>query len=411
MQTKITPELLSTRIGEEANSILRSCVHCGFCTATCPTYQLLGDELDGPRGRLYLIKEMMERGNASSLTLQHLDRCLTCRSCETTCPSGVRYSHLLSLGRELAESYAPRPLLFRLKRMLLLSVLPYRNRFLLVLKAARLIQPLLPARIRKQLPVSMENQPAAIDQPKQMRSVLLFEPCVQPGLSPGVAAAARAVLNHLGISTLGIANQACCGAVDHHLNARERAEVKMRSNIDAWWPLFHDSKNRPEAIVITASACTLEIKEYGELLCHDLDYAEKAAAISAMAKDLAEIITTDDMENIRIKQPRSVAFHAPCTLQHGQKLAGVVEQLLTAAGFELTEVRDSHLCCGSAGTYSLLQPEISGKLRDNRVAALTSGNPEVIATANVGCQSHLRGAASLPVLHWIELIANEIDHG
>ena len=410
MQTKITPELLSSRIGEEANTILRSCVHCGFCTATCPTYQLLGDELDGPRGRLYLIKEMMENNHASHTTLEHLDRCLTCRSCETTCPSGVRYNHILTLGRELAESFAPRSLSYRLKRQLLLAILPHRHRFMLAMKAARLIRPLLPASIRAKVPATAKITPATRHLPNQTRSLLLFEPCVQPGLAPNITTAARSVLNHLGVSIESIANQNCCGAVEHHLNARDRAETRMRANIDAWWPLLKERNNLPEAIVTTARACTLEIKEYGELLSHDPDYAEKAAAISAMARDISEVITLSDMENFQIREPKKVALHTPCTLQHGQKLDGVVDSLLTAAGYELTPVPGSHLCCGSAGTYSLLQPEISGKLKNNRIAALNSGKPDVIATANVGCQNQLMSGADIPVLHWIELLANEINH-
>jgi len=407
MQTNIATELRSTPNGQTADEILRSCVHCGFCTATCPTYQLLGNELDAPRGRIYLIKEMLENNRATAVTQEHLDRCLTCRSCETTCPSGVQYSHLLSLGREMAETLVERPVAYKIKRKLILMVLPYQNRFLLLIRTLKLFKPLLSRRLKKQLPspASKNNFPVASP---QKRSVLLFEACVQPGLAADTTPATEAVLNHLGVSVRRISNQQCCGAVAHHLNDLENSRLQMRNNIDAWWPLIHSGTAPPEAIVATASACALELKEYGHLLRHDAEYAEKAAHISSITRDISEIVASAELDNIRLSKPKRVAFHPPCTLQHGQKLSGVVEKVLTTIGYELTHIPDSHLCCGSAGTYSLLQPKISDQLRSNKLESINSGKPDIIATANVGCQVHLKGDAETPVVHWIEMLADDI---
>ena len=406
MQTKIPPEQLATSIGSEADAILRSCVHCGFCTATCPTYQLLGDELDGPRGRLYLIKEMMENNRASKTTLEHLDRCLNCRSCETTCPSGVTYAHLLESGKAMAESMVQRPLKQRLLRQLMLKILPFPHRFSLLLSIGRVVRPLLPDALGKKIP---DRRPVQTVQPiKRQRKVLLIEGCVQPALAPTTDVAAIRLLDTLNIETIGTGMAQCCGAIEHHLGDTNASLDRIRANIDLWLPMLD---NGAEAIISTASACALEIKEYGYLLRHDEIYAEKAARISHAARDIAEIVHTEDLSPFKRSDGKRIAFQSPCTLQHGQKLSGMVEEILTRIGYELTPVANAHLCCGSAGTYSILQPEISSELRDNKLAALTSGSPELIATANVGCQNHLQSASNISVIHWTELLTEEITNG
>jgi len=403
MQTKLTSEVLETEAGKEADGILRNCVHCGFCTATCPTYQLLGDELDGPRGRIYLIKEMLENNHASEKTLEHLDRCLGCSSCETTCPSGVAYMHLAQIGKSLAEEKAGRPLGQRVVRKLLLSLLPHRARFSILVSLLRVFRPFLPRNRRKQL--EKGNNSSFSVQNSHARKVLLIEGCVQPSLSPEIDSATITLLDRLGIETLRTGQAQCCGAVENHLGAKDAGLARIRANIDAWLPLLEGA----EAVISTASACALEIKEYGYLMRHDPEYREKAEQLSSMSKDISEVLVAESLDEIRISEPKRIAFHPPCTLQHGQKLKGVVEGILTSTGFELTPIPDSHLCCGSAGTYSLLQPELGGLMRENKVNALLSGNPELIATSNIGCQSHLKGGMDLPVLHWVELLANGID--
>jgi len=376
-------------------------VHCGFCTATCPTYQLLGDELDGPRGRIYLMKQVLEGQEVSRKTQHHLDRCLTCRSCETTCPSGVRYGRLLDIGREVVEERVSRPLPERLLRRLLRLVLPHRRRFETLLKGGRLARPLLPRALRRLVP---EARPAG-DWPvvRHARRVLMLEGCVQPGLAPQINASTARVLDRLGISVIRSAQAGCCGAVSHHLSAADEAKAFMRRNVDAWWP---EIEAGAEAIVVNASGCGVVVKEYGHLLADDPAYAERAARVAALAVDPGELLAREGVGPLRVgaAQRRRVAFHAPCTLQHGQKLPGLVERLLAEAGFELTGVPDAHLCCGSAGTYSILQRSLSERLRDNKLAALQSGGPAVIATANIGCLHHLQTGAGVPVVHWIELL-------
>jgi len=401
MQTSLADYIRDTPQGQEADRILRACVHCGFCTATCPTYQLLGDELDGPRGRIYLMKQVLEGQEVSRKTQHHLDRCLTCRSCETTCPSGVRYGRLLDIGREVVEERVSRPLPERLLRRLLRLVLPHRRRFETLLKGGRLARPLLPRALRRLVP---EARPAG-DWPvvRHARRVLMLEGCVQPGLAPQINAATARVLDRLGISVIRSAQAGCCGAVSHHLSAADEAKAFMRRNVDAWWP---EIEAGAEAIVVNASGCGVVVKEYGHLLADDPAYAERAARVAALAVDPAELLAREGVGPLRIgaAQRRRVAFHAPCTLQHGQKLPGLVERLLAEAGFELTGVPDAHLCCGSAGTYSILQRSLSERLRENKLAALQSGGPAVIATANIGCLHHLQTGAGVPVVHWIELL-------
>jgi glycolate dehydrogenase iron-sulfur subunit len=401
MQTSIPPQLLNNPDVAEADAILRSCVHCGFCTATCPTYQLLGSELDGPRGRIYLIKEMLETGQAGSATRLHLDRCLTCRSCETTCPSGVRYGRLIDIGREMAEEKAPRSFPQRILRQAMLAILPYTARLSVALRLANAFRPLLPPQLRQKLPSRKyaATPPIAARHPRRM---LMLEGCIQPLSSPNTNTAAARMLDRIGISLTSASGAGCCGALHQHLSDPEGARAMMRRNIDAWWPHV---ENGVEAIVMTASGCGLMVKEYGATLKDDAAYADKAAHISALTRDFSEILSCENLDACaHIGKGMRVAYHSSCTLQHGQKLGGAVEAILQRCGYELTPVADSHLCCGAAGTYTLLQPELSGQLLENKLAALQEGKPEIIATANIGCQMHLESASRLPVKHWIELL-------
>lgn len=400
MQTSIPSHLLSRPEIAEADSILRACVHCGFCTATCPTYQLLGSELDSPRGRIYLIKEMLETEQASNKTRLHLDRCLTCRSCETTCPSGVRYGRLIDIGREIVEQLAPRSLAEKLLRKTMLSVIPYTARMSVVLALARAFRPLLPAQLKKKIPA--KQAATATPASSHKRRMLVLDGCVQPLGTPNTNAAAARVLDRLGISLVSARDTGCCGALNQHLSDSEGARAMMRRNIDAWWPHVEAGA---EAIVMTASGCGLMVKDYGHALKDDAAYEAKAARISALTRDLSEILSRENIDTLaHLGQGKRVAYHSSCTLQHGQKLGGTVEAILRRCGYELTPVADSHLCCGAAGSYTLLQAKLSGQLLNNKLAALQNGKPEVIASANVGCQMHLASASDVPVKHWIELL-------
>jgi glycolate oxidase iron-sulfur subunit len=410
MQTSISSQLLSRPEIAEADAILRACVHCGFCTATCPTYQLLGSELDSPRGRIYLIKEMLETEQAGARTRLHLDRCLTCRSCETTCPSGVRYGRLVDIGREMVEELAPRSLYQKMLRKAMLAVIPYTDRMAVVLGLARAFRPLLPAELKKKIPAKQTATAAPVT--SHARRMLVLDGCVQPLGTPNTNAAAARVFDRLGISLVSAQDTGCCGALNQHLSDSDGARKMMRRNIDAWWPHV---ENGAEAIVMTASGCGLMVKDYGHALKDDAAYAEKAARISALTHDLSEVISGEIISGeflgsakleyfARIGQGRRIAYHSSCTLQHGQKLGGTVEAILRRCGYELTPVADSHLCCGAAGSYTLLQARLSGQLLDNKLAALQEGKPELIASANVGCQMHLASASDVPVKHWIELL-------
>jgi len=405
VQTQLPESLLDSPQGREADAILRRCVHCGFCNATCPTYQLLGEELDGPRGRIYLIKQLLEGEGDADTVRTHLDRCLTCRSCETTCPSGVKYSRLLDIGREQAERQGTRPWQQRVMRWGLRQLLPFPRRFALLLGLARVLRPLLPQSWATALPaVNKASVAGANIAVRHPRRVILLDGCVQSVAAPEINCAAARVLDHLGISVQRVTDGGCCGAVEQHLSAPQVAAQRMRRNIDAWWPL---TEAGAEAIVSTASACGLQVKDYGHLLRDDPLYADKAQRISAQVKDIAELVADSPAPSSAGPRPR-VAFHSPCTLQHGQRLGGVVEQILRDWGFELTPVADGHLCCGSAGAYSLLQPVLSDRLRADKLVALRRGSPQVIASANIGCLMHLRQGAesSLPVRHWVELLAD-----
>lgn len=397
MHTELADFIRGTPEGDEAQAILRKCVHCGFCTATCPTYQLLGDDLDGPRGRIYLMKRALEGAPVTDRTRLHLDRCLTCRACETTCPSGVRYGRLVDIGRAVVERKTQRPFLERLRRRALAATVPDRSLFSALTRLGRVVRPLLPRFVGEKIPE--EKDPGAWPEPRHSRKMLVLQGCVQPALAPSINAAAARVLDRLGISLIEAPGAGCCGAVRFHLNYQDEGLDDMRRLIDAWWPLVE--KGEVEAIVVTASGCGVTVKDYGHLLARDPAYRDKAARISALARDLAEVIPLSF-------EPRqggpAIAFQSPCTLQHGQRIRGVVEKILSHAGYQLTPVNDAHLCCGSAGTYSLLQPALATELRRRKLENLEAGRPVAIATANIGCLSHLQGGTATPVRHWIELL-------
>ncbi len=404
MQTNLADFIKNTPQGREAESILRKCVHCGFCTATCPTYQLLGDELDGPRGRIYLMLQVFEGKPATVKTQLHLDRCLTCRSCETTCPSGVQYGRLLDIGRAEVAKQVPRSGFTNFKRSLLAAVLPRPALFNPLLTMGRMARNMLPKVLDDVVP-DEPARPRALPISGHTRRMLVLGGCVQPALSPATNAAAARVLDKLGITLAQAPNAGCCGAVTFHLDKLEQALAAMRHNIDVWWPHIEQGA---EALIFTASGCGTMITDYGHLLAHDPAYAERAKRISTLACDLSTVIAEnkDQLKQLVTQNPPNgkFAFHAPCSLQHGLKLQGRVEALLAELGFDLTPVADAHLCCGSAGTYSILQPEISARLKANKIATLTAHAPAQILTANIGCQTHLQSATKLQVRHWIEAV-------
>ena len=399
MQTNIVERYANTDYGREAEAILRKCVHCGFCTATCPTYQLLGDELDGPRGRIYQIKEILEGATPTGSTQTHLDRCLTCRSCETTCPSGVDYGRLADIGRKIVEDEVGRPWIQTLIRKALLVVIPNRSLFGFLMRMGQFFQPLMPGPIRRKIPQRVT--PSVWPTSTHVRTMVVLEACAQPSATPNVNAAAARVLDRLGIQLIVAKEAGCCGAVAHHLSDHDRSYNAVKRNIDAWWPMIEQGA---EAIVITASGCGVMVKEYGHLFADDPLYAEKAQRVSELAKDISEILVNEDLGGLKVRGAKTLAFHSPCTLQHGQKLNGLTESVLRELGFDLKPVADSHLCCGSAGTYSILQPDLSKRLLKNKVKALEATGAPTIATANVGCQLHLSTGANTPVKHWIELV-------
>lgn len=401
MQTTLADFLKGTREGAEAESILRACVHCGFCTATCPTYQLLGDELDGPRGRIYLIKGVVEGAQPTRKTQLHLDRCLTCRNCETTCPSGVKYGRLLDIGRRLVDARVPRPAGERVKRTTLKACLPRAGLFKPAFRLGQALRPLLPQALRDKL------QPARAagrwPTRSHARRMLVLDGCVQPALAPDINAAAARVLDALGVQLLAAPGAGCCGALRWHLDDQDGGLQDMRRNIDAWWPHVEDV----EAIVMTASGCGVTVKEYGHLLAHDPAYADKARRISALTRDLAEVLAPFQDRLAALARKREggrVAYHPPCTLQHGQQVRGLVEGILRAAGVDVVLCADNHLCCGAAGTYSVLQPDLAQALRERKLESLVATGAAAIVSANAGCQVHLQGGTDLPVTHWIALL-------
>jgi glycolate oxidase iron-sulfur subunit len=402
MQTNLADFIKNTHDGEEAESILRKCVHCGFCTATCPTYQLLGDELDGPRGRIYLIKQVLEGKQATAKTQLHLDRCLTCRNCETTCPSGVKYGRLVDIGRKVVDAQVPRPLSDRIKRTALKETLPRKWLFSPAMAAGQLARPLLSKTLKNKVPVKQDA--GAWPTRGHARKMLLLNGCVQPSMAPNINAATARVLDALGVQLVIAAKAGCCGALRYHMNDQDAGLDDMRRNIDAWWPHVQAGA---EAIVMTASGCGITVKEYGHLLRHDPAYAAKAERISDLTKDLSEILPDFELalqDKLAGKIGKRVAYHPPCTLQHGQQIRGKVERLLGIVGVDVQLCEDSHLCCGSAGTYSVLQPDLSYRLRDDKLAKLQATDPQMIVSANIGCLTHLQSGTNAPVRHWIELV-------
>jgi glycolate oxidase iron-sulfur subunit len=401
MQTNLADFIKDTPEGIEAEAILRACVHCGFCTATCPTYQLLGDELDGPRGRIYLIKQVLEGAEPTRKTQLHLDRCLTCRNCETTCPSGVKYGRLVDIGRKVVEERVARPLGDRIKRSTLKEALPRTALFGAAFKAGQLVRPVLSRDLQDKL------QPArpAGHWPTRThaRKMLVLDGCVQPAMGPNINAATARVLDTLGVQLVVAPKAGCCGAVRYHMNDQAGGLDDMRRNIDAWWPYVE----QVEAIVMTASGCGVTVKEYGHLLAHDEQYAAKAARISELTRDLSEIMPQFEGQLAARMQGRAakrVAYHPPCTLQHGQQIRGKVEGVLSAVGVDVVLCAESHLCCGSAGTYSVLHPEIAHALRDRKLANLEATGASEIVSANIGCLTHLQSGTDMPIAHWIELL-------
>jgi glycolate oxidase iron-sulfur subunit len=405
MQTNLAPEFQGTPDGAEAEAILRKCVHCGFCTATCPTYQLLGDELDGPRGRIYLMKQVFEGAAPTRATQQHLDRCLTCRNCESTCPSGVQYGHLVDIGRRVVDAKVQRPAGERTVRWLLREGLT-SPLFGTAMALGKAVRPLLPATLADKVPAA--THPRARDWPSKdrPRKMLMLAGCVQPAMLPNINAATARVLDAVGIQVVIAAKAGCCGALRSHLDDHAGGLADMRRNIDAWWPQVEDGT--VEAIVVNASACGLQIKDYGHALKHDAAYADKAARISSLARDLSELLP-QIVQVLKARmadvQPGRLAFHPPCTLQHGQQLRGGVETGLRALGFDVAvAMNEAHLCCGSAGTYSVLQPTLSKQLRDRKLVNLAELQPTAIVSANIGCIQHLQSGTDTPVKHWVEAL-------
>ena len=406
MHTELHPDLVNNPKAQDAKSVIEACVHCGFCTATCPTYQHFNDERDGPRGRIYLIKQLLETNEVSEKTQTHLDRCLTCRSCETTCPSGVQYGRLVDIGKGMVEERVPRGSLDSVSRWLLRKLLPYPKRFGFFLRIGQffrliMIGPL--SVIGKKVPAKQKYTPwPANSHPRRM---LALAGCAQSVATPNTNAATARVLDKLGITLVEEPNAGCCGAVDYHLGAHDDGLNAMRKNIDAWWPAVEAGA---EALVMTASGCGVMVEEYGELFEHDLEYAEKAKRISALTKDISQILEQEDLSQLQLDQNKlaatKTAVHCPCTLQHGMKLPTNVDKLLESLGIPLAKTKDRHMCCGSAGTYSVLQAKTAGELLDKKLSALTIDQPEQIVTSNVGCQLHLITKSDIPVKHWIELL-------
>jgi glycolate oxidase iron-sulfur subunit len=426
MQTTLAPEFQGTSEGREAEAILRKCVHCGFCTATCPTYQLLGDELDGPRGRIYLMKQVLEGAPVTRKTQAHLDRCLTCRNCETTCPSGVQYGHLVDIGRRIVERKVERPTGEKAVRWLLKEGLT-SPLFKPAMKLGQALRPLVPAKLRDKVPAPAPARAHRWPTREHPRKVLMLLGCVQPAMMPNINAATARVLDAAGIQTLVADGAGCCGALRTHLNDHEGGLADMRRNIDAWWPLAEGltSQGQVEAIVMNASGCGVAVKEYGHALAHDPAYADKARRINELTKDLSELLpglvstlaprlgrATGKPGSAALPTHGRLVFHPPCTLQHGQQLRGGVEQHLTALGFEVRLAgAESHLCCGSAGTYSVLQPELATQLRDRKLGHLAPADDETLISANIGCIQHLQSGTATPVRHWVEVLDDALNRG
>jgi glycolate oxidase iron-sulfur subunit len=411
METHLADWLKDTTDGVEAENILRKCVHCGFCTATCPTYQLLGDELDGPRGRIYLIKQVLEGKAPTVATQTHLDRCLTCRNCESTCPSGVQYGRLVDIGRKLVDEKVERPLSQRIVRTALREGLTARWLFEPAMKIGKAVRPMLPASLQAKVPENRNK--GTWPTQTHARKVLMLNGCVQPAMMPTIDFATARVLDALGIQATIETRSGCCGAIRHHLNDHHGSHADIKRNIDAWWPHIEQGI---EAIVVNASGCGAMVSEYGYLLRDDADYKVKAAKVSELFKDIVTYIAPLGAQLQSLVQTSrktsgstKAAYHPPCTQQHGLKIKGDVEKLLVQLGIDLKPVADSHLCCGSAGTYSVTQPVLSKQLRDNKLDNLQAGQPEVILSANIGCLTHLQSGTATPVRHWIEWLDEQLS--
>ncbi|MCK9517106.1 MAG: glycolate oxidase subunit GlcF [Ottowia sp.] len=406
MQTKLAPEFLDTPAGDEAQEIIGKCVHCGFCLATCPTYQLLGDELDSPRGRIYLMKQVLEGAEPTRDTQLHLDRCLTCLNCETTCPSGVQYGRLLDIGRQVVEHKVARPPAQKYERAALRHGLT-SPLFGPALRAGQSLRALVPKGLRSKVPERQHG--GSWPSRHHARKVLLLEGCVQPAMAPNINAATARVLDAAGIECVRARRQGCCGAIKYHLADAAGGQAEMRANIDAWWP--HIVSGEAEAIVINASGCGALVKEYGHILRLEPRYADKARRVSGLTLDLSELLPDlVDALAPRVQAPSTpFAWHAPCTLQHAQKLGPNVQEHLARLGFKLQPAaQEAHLCCGSAGTYSVLQPELATQLRDRKLGHLQGDDrdqrPQAILSANIGCITHLQSGTELPVRHWVEVL-------
>ncbi|MCW8900141.1 MAG: glycolate oxidase subunit GlcF [Gammaproteobacteria bacterium] len=401
MQTNLEHNFLLSAKGQLADKILRSCVHCGFCTATCPTYQILGDELDGPRGRIYQIKQMLEGQPVTKATLSHLDRCLACRACETTCPSGVEYSHLLEIGRSEAEKRVKRPWSQTLLRKTLLAILPFSARFDSLLKVARLFRPVLPYSLKKKIPEKIALSKLTLK--NHSKKMLILDGCVQPSLSPEINHAARQVLDAIDIEPVSFSG--CCGAINQHLSDEDNALILIKNNIDR---LITEFDNGIDGIVMTATGCGAMFKEYPFLLQYDDAYKDKAEQVASKTFDLSEVIDTKVLKTKLDLTKDCIAVHTPCTLQHAQKQPSSIENILTACGYQLSVIKDKHLCCGSAGTYSITQPKLSQQLLQQRLTGLMVDSPDLIVTANIGCLLHLNSESTVPVKHWIEIISDNL---
>ncbi|MFL6693511.1 MAG: glycolate oxidase subunit GlcF [Ramlibacter sp.] len=402
MQTHLSPEFAGTADGLEAEAILRKCVHCGFCTATCPTYQLLGDELDGPRGRIYLIKQVLEGEQPTEKTQLHLDRCLTCRNCESTCPSGVQYGNLVDIGRRIVEEKVPRGAGSRALRWGLKEGLTSAA-FGPAMKLGQSVRGLLPGALKAKVPARRD----AGQWPTRThdRKVMMLAGCVQPAMAPNINTATARVLDAAGIQAVIAPEAGCCGALKFHLNDQAGGLAQMRRNIDAWWPFVE--RGEVEAIVMNASGCGVTVREYGHHLQHDAAYADKARRISELTRDLSELLPdiAPALQGKVRPAPGVLAYHPPCTLQHGQKLRGGVESHLQQLGFDVrVALNESHLCCGSAGTYSVLHPDIATTLRDRKLEHLGALEPVAVISANIGCITHLQGGTGVPVRHWVEVL-------
>ncbi len=417
MQTQLAPAFQNTPEGQQAESVLRQCVHCGFCNATCPTYKVTGDELDGPRGRIYLMKQVFEGHTPTRITQEHLDKCIGCRHCESTCPSGVQYHDLLAVGQAAVDAQVKRPWRERVMRWGLIKVLPSRW-FKPALRVGRMVRPLLPKLWQERIPLLPPLAPPRWpDRKKAMhaRQVLLLKGCVQRSLRPHVDASTARVLDVMGIRAGVSGSSGCCGALQGHLGDLDGAKERARRNIDAWWP-WVESKTPAEAILINASGCGAWVKDYGLLLADDPAYADKAKRIAALAKDPGELLPSwlPFLKRKLARVPEgalgSITFHPPCSLSHVHKLSsaaqpGPIEQGLRELGFEVNLAqRDSHQCCGAGGAYSVTQPELSRQLRDLKLKALEETEPHVIASANIGCIVHLQSGTNTPVKHWIEVL-------